>query len=135
MTSSQESKAVAKELFDAMAAGDGQKLDALLADDIVWDFPGNFDFSGTHVGKTAVFTDLIGAIDALYSPEGRALDVQAIIADGHLVAAEYIGHNVGKDGKKYENLYAWFLEIADGRVRRIRTHTDTLHIREVLSES
>lgn len=40
--------------FEALGAGDMDGVQALMADDIVWHFPGNSPISGTFTGKDAV---------------------------------------------------------------------------------
>ena len=45
---------VVRRLYAARAAGDFAAVAALLADDIVWHEPGQFDYSGDHVGKDSV---------------------------------------------------------------------------------
>jgi len=49
-----ENADVVRRLYAARAAGDFEEVAELLADDIVWHEPGEFDYSGDHSGKAVV---------------------------------------------------------------------------------
>jgi uncharacterized protein len=49
-----ENADVVRRLYAARAAGDFATVAELLADDVVWHEPGEFDYSGDHCGKAVV---------------------------------------------------------------------------------
>lgn len=126
------SENVVKELFAAMQAGDGDKVGDLLSDDIKWTFPGNLPFSGTHEGKEAVFSDLLAVTGPEFEPGHLSIEMRNMLADGDLVVAEYTGKNLTKSGKNYENEYVFVVEVADGKVKEIRTYADTIYMKETI---
>lgn len=64
MTLADDTLATAKSYFAALQTGDMAKLDALLADDIVWHQPGQNPFSGRQEGKAAVYKMIGGMMTA-----------------------------------------------------------------------
>jgi uncharacterized protein len=55
---------IVRRLYAARAGGDFDEVARLLADDIVWHEPGEFDYSGDHSGKAAVLALLRGLAEA-----------------------------------------------------------------------
>lgn len=46
----------------------------------------------------------------------RPVRIRAVCADGDGVAVLWDGRGVARDGKPYENSYAWYLVLRDGKV-------------------
>ena len=131
-TSTEESKQVAQAFFAAMAAGDGDTIGNLLSDDVSWTFPGDMPFSATHVGKEAVFADLLAQTGPYFEPGHLGIEIHNVLADGPLVVVEYTGRNLTKTGRKYENEYVFVIEVADGQIQKIRAYFDTIYTRELM---
>jgi ketosteroid isomerase-like protein len=127
-----EQEQVATRLFEAMEAGNGDVVGELLAEDVTWTFPGDFEFSGTHVGKASVFSDLLAVTGPYFEPGHLSIEMRNLISHGNLVVAEYIGRNRTVTGRDYENPYVFVLEVENGKIKAIRTYTDTIHTRKVM---
>jgi ketosteroid isomerase-like protein len=127
-----DAERVVSDLFEAMRAGDGDRVGALLAEDVTWTFPGTLPWSGQHVGKEAVFSDLLAVTGPYFEPGNLGIEMHNLLSDGGLVVAEYTGRNLTKTGRQYENEYVFVVEVADGLIRHIRTYGDTLYMKDTI---
>jgi uncharacterized protein len=127
-----DAERVVSDLFEAMAAGDGDRVGALLADDVTWTFPGTFPWSGHHQGKEAVFSDLLAVTGPYFEPGHLSIDMHNLLSGGNLVVAEYTGRNLTKTGRQYENEYVFVVEVEDGAIKHIRTYGDTLYMQDTI---
>jgi ketosteroid isomerase-like protein len=95
---------VVQGLWDRFEARDWEGAGELLHDDVVVDWP--------HTGERFVGRDRVIGMNAAY-PEGWAIHVRRIVAEGDRVASEvYVTH---PDGNAYA---ASFFELRDGRIAR-----------------
>jgi ketosteroid isomerase-like protein len=46
----------------------------------------------------------------------RPVEIRGVYADGDTVIVLWDGHGVANDGQPYENSYAWFMRLAQGKV-------------------
>jgi len=92
-------EAVVRRMVDALQRADPEAIAALLADDVVYHFPGRSAVAGTYQGRDAVmglfrsFGQLLGGPPAL-----RAHDVVA--SEAHVV--ELATHSAARGGRPYE---------------------------------
>jgi ketosteroid isomerase-like protein len=127
-----DAEIIGREFVDALNAGDSASLDRLFAEDVTWTFPGDFEFSGTHDGKTAVFERFLGPAGALFDPPATPpIELHNVVAQDGVVAVEYTARMRTAIGKNYENHYVLMLDVADGRIRHVREYNDTSHLRSV----
>jgi ketosteroid isomerase-like protein len=71
--------------YEAFRAGDTQRMDQLLADDVVWHVGGRSKLSGTHTGKQEVM-ELFARQAQLFGGSPR-IDVHDIVGnDDHVIA-------------------------------------------------
>lgn len=60
------------------------------------------------------------------------IEIQSIIVDGDRVAVEAVGSATHPgNGRKYDNLYCYVLEIKDGQIILLREYQDTLLVFDV----
>jgi len=102
--------------MDAWAAGTGGPYD-LLADDAVWTISGNSLASKTYPSKEAFMSEVIRPFNARMS-ERLIPSVHALYAEGETVVAHFDAQGTARDGKPYNNSYAWILTLRDGRIVR-----------------
>jgi uncharacterized protein len=127
-----ELRSIGREFIDALNAGDAERLDRLFADDVRWTFPGNFDFSGTHEGKAAVFEGFLGPAGSLFEPPATPpIELRNVITGDDVVALEYVARMRSAIGKDYENHYVLMVDVADGKINHVREYNDTLHLQSV----
>lgn len=125
MTSTEESnQALVEQAFARWSAGTGGPYD-LLAPDAVWTIVGQSDASRTYPSREAFITEVIQPFNARMS-QGLKPTIRQITTDGDKAIIFFDAAGVAKDGKPYENTYAWFWEMRDGRVVRAHAFFDSL---------
>ena len=108
----------------AWAAGTGSPYD-LLADDVVWTIVGNSLASKTYPSKAAFIGEVIQPFVARMSV-GLKPVIREIHASGDTVVVLFDAAGTAKDGKPYENTYAWFLDLKDGRITKATAFFDSI---------
>lgn len=122
-------RAAVKAAFAAWAAGVGGPYD-LLDEHVVWTIVGRSDASREYSSKEAFMSGVIRPFNARMS-EGLKPTIRQITTDGDKVIIFFDAAGVAKDGLPYENTYAWFWEMRDGRVVRAHAFYDSIAFNEL----
>jgi ketosteroid isomerase-like protein len=128
MTSSTETlanKGLVKDSFDRWAAGTGSPFE-LLADDAEWTIEGHSVASKTYPSREAFMAEVIRPFNARMSV-GLKPTVRSITAEDDRVVILFDAHGTARDGQPYDNNYAWFFEMARGRVIKASAFFDAIH--------
>lgn len=133
--SGQSNAEVVQNLFAAFGRADIPGVLELLADDVVWAFPGPtvIPFAGErhgHAGATEFFTALGGAV------EFERFEVRELVAQGDKVVA--LGFERGRaraSGRTFENHWALVFTVRAGRVTHFRSYEDTAALVEAFRAS
>ena len=104
---------VVRRLYAARAVGDFDAVARLLAGDIVWHEPGQFDYSGDHVGKDAVLT-LLGALAATTS--GTFTLTPGAVLTTREYAVTTVHWSAERAGQRAEGAEVAVYRLNDGRV-------------------
>jgi ketosteroid isomerase-like protein len=87
---------IVRELLDALEARDVPAIEALLADDIVYYFPGRSPVAGTHRGREAV-VGLFRAFASLFDGPIEMSTHDVVASEAHVVdLATYAGSRGGE---------------------------------------
>jgi ketosteroid isomerase-like protein len=119
-----ENKELMREVFDALAEGDGRPFIGALADDVVWRIIGSTDWSGTWEGKADVQAKLLDPLFAQFATRYRNRAIRLIAEDDHVVI-ECRGDVTTKSGHPYRNTYCYVCRLEGGRVRELTEYCDT----------
>jgi ketosteroid isomerase-like protein len=122
-------KAAVERAFAAWANGTGSPYE-LLAEDVVWTIVGRSRASKTYDSREAFMRDVIRPFNARMSM-GLRPEVRHLYADGDTVVAFFDARGVARDGRAYENTYAWFLTLRDGRIVRAFAFFDSVAFNEL----
>jgi ketosteroid isomerase-like protein len=117
-------------VFQAFGRGDIPGVLALLAEDVLWFFPGPpaIPFAGErrgHEGATQFFQTLGGAV------EFEQFEVRELVAQGDKVVA--LGFERGRvraTGRTFDNPWALVFTLRGGRVAEFRSYEDTAALAE-----
>lgn len=120
----EENKAIVTRSFDAWAAGTGSPYD-LLAEDVVWTIAGNSLASKTYPSRAAFIGEVIQPFVARMSV-GLKPVIRHMYADGDTVIIHFDAAGTAKDGKPYENTYAWFLDLDGGKIVKATAFYDSV---------
>lgn len=117
-------KAIVQQAFDAWAAGTGSPYD-LLAENAVWTITGNSLASKTYPSREAFIGEVIRPFVARMSV-GLKPVIRDIHSDGDTVIVLFDAAGTARDGQPYENTYAWFLDLTDGKIVKATAFFDSI---------
>jgi uncharacterized protein len=120
---------VVRSFFERLNAEDLEGIRALLTPDAAWlpqarDIPG----AGQYRGRDVIVDEFLRPVRGLFadgSPRNRIL---SMASNGSVVLLETHGTGHLKDGRPYDNRYAWAFEVRDGKVAEIREYLDSHYI-------
>lgn len=129
MADLETNKAVVRDFFHRLSAGDADALLALYADDVQCWTAGDLPFSGLHPKEElrAMIEGVVGVF-----PEGWRFTVKTLTAEDDRVAAEaeVVGKHVS--GRTYHQRYHFLFWIRGNKIRRFHEYFDTKHAADVL---
>jgi len=120
---------VIADFLPAMASNDRSVLLAVLAEDMVWHTPPSTipEFRGPHRGRAAALELIGGAGSSLFVRGSQRVEIEHVIAEGELAAAQFRQVARTTAGRDYDNLYAFFFRVRDGRIQELWENTDTAY--------
>ncbi len=127
--SSTQSEAVVRRFFELLNAEDLEGVRALLTEDGAWlpqarDMPG----AGEYRGRNVIVDEFLTPIRGLFAPGSPRNRILSMASNGPLVLVETHGTGHLKDGRPYDNRYAWAFEVRGGKVAMIREYLDSNYI-------
>lgn len=121
-------KALVEAAFDAWRHGTGSSYD-LLADDAAWTIVGRSDAAGTYPSREAFMNAVIRPFNARMR-ERLEPTIRSIYTDRDTVIVLFDASGTATDGGRYDNTYAWFLEMRDSRIVRAHAFFDSVAFNE-----
>jgi uncharacterized protein len=120
------------DFFAKLSTGDLEKVRDLFHEEATWeamvkDIPG----VGVHRGRKGIVDDFLKPIRGMFAPGDPKVALTSIASKGALVIAESRGFGHVADGRPYDNLYCWAIEIKDGKIHRLREYMDSLYISKI----
>jgi uncharacterized protein len=103
--------------FDAWRDGTGTVND-VFAPEMVWRIEGHSLASKEYRNKQQFIDEVLAPFGARFSSSDpfRPTTIRSVYADGDTVIVLWDGRGTAKDGRPYENSYAWFMKLRDGKV-------------------
>ena len=129
-----ETEASRKLVLDYLAAqgsGEGDKMVALLADDVVWRPPAAAGF-GQPTGRDAVLQAMAEAGPKFFDLSTMQVEVKWILAEGDKVVIRQSVNAKAANGRDYSNEYVWVYICRDGQIAEIEEHVDSQRFKEVI---
>jgi ketosteroid isomerase-like protein len=126
-------KQMLQEVFDELAAGNGQPFMDALADDVRWTAIGTSPWSRTYEGKETIVAELMRPLFSQFADQYRARATR-IVAEDDIVVVEARGQVMTKSGQPYNQTYCYVMRLADGRVRELTEYMDTDLVNQVLQD-
>ncbi|MCS6924885.1 MAG: nuclear transport factor 2 family protein [Candidatus Binatia bacterium] len=130
--SAEANKKLVLDFFENFSAGKFDDALAMMAENATWwvaGKPDKFPLAGTK--SKAQFAELVKGIGAAM-PKGLKITPKGITAEGDRVALEAESYGELANGKVYNNLYHFLIEVRDGKIQAVREYLDTMHANEVL---
>jgi ketosteroid isomerase-like protein len=115
--------------LQTLSSGDLEKIRATFHDDAVWQVQVKGILGeGAHRGKKAIVDEFLAPVRGMFKPGDPKLNITSLASRGPLVLGEVEARGTFADGRPYENLYVFVIEIKDGKVYRLREYMDSLYV-------
>ena len=127
--SSDANKAFVLDFFDALNAGDVERVVNAYAADGCVETKGNTLISGSYP-----LDKIAAAVAAIFDvfPKGLRFTVTGMVAEGDKVAVEALSEGEHVSGRTYRNEYHFLFELREGKLKRLKEYMDTERISDVL---
>jgi len=104
------------------------------AEDLEWSAMGTgVPGAGTVRGRSAVL-QLIGSIRELFEPGHMEGEVVHMLVEGSWAAAETRVSARMRDGRRYQNRYGFFIQVANRRIQVVREYFDTYYVHNLIGD-
>jgi len=127
-----ESEQLVLRFLATLSAGDLEGVRRMLHEEATWtpqvrSVPG----AGIHRGPRGIVDDFLTPIRGLFRPGDPQIFVDTIASRGSFVMLESHSGGCLADGRPYENLYAWAVEVRDGKIFALREYFDSHYVMEL----
>jgi ketosteroid isomerase-like protein len=130
-----ESERIVMRFFETLSTSDFDRIREFIHDEATWvamvkDIPG----VGVHKGKKGIVDEFLKPIRGMFAPGDPKVTLTSMASKGPLVICESTGSGKVADGRPYDNLYCWAIELKDGKIYRLREYMDSLYISKLFGE-
>lgn len=103
--------------FKAWQQGTGAITD-VFAPDMIWRIEGHSLASKEYTDKQQFIDEVLTPFGARFASADpfRPTAIRGVYADGDTVIVLWDGRGIANDSQPYENSYAWFMRLRDGKV-------------------
>lgn len=124
-----EAERLVVQFFNTLSTGELEKVRVLLHEEATWapqvkGVPG----AGVHRGRKGIIDEFLAPVRGLFKPGDPKVNMLTIASKGPLVFVESHGLGELADGRRYDNRYAWAIEVRDGKIFAIREYMDSLYV-------
>jgi uncharacterized protein len=121
--------AIVRRSFEAWSAGTGGPFE-LLAPEATWTIVGRSVAAKTYKSRDAFINEVIKPFNARMRV-GLKPRIHDIYADGDTVIVLFDASATAVDGKPYDNTYAWFLDMRNGKIVKATAFFDALEFNDL----
>ena len=130
-----DSERIVLQFLATLSAGDLEAVRDMLHEEATWtpqmrDVPG----AGVHRGKRGIVDEFLAPVRSLFRPGDPKIFVDTIVSRGSLVMLESHSGGALADGRPYQNLYAWAVEVKDGKIHALREYFDSHYVMGLMSK-
>ena len=108
---------------------DPVKLETMVADHFEWRLMTRMPGFAPVKGKQALGGFAKGL--KVMMPHGANIRIDTVFSEGNHVSVQAESDTTASNGKKYNNLYHFYLSFAGDKIAEVREYCDTNHAREV----
>ena len=120
---------IVRELYEAFAAADRNRIRAVFADDIEWLQMDGFPNGGRWVGADVVFNNVLDKLNATWD-NWKSIGEEYLDAGDQIVVLGYYSGMHKISGGSFKALFAHVYTLVDGKIVRFEQFTDTAKIVE-----
>ncbi|MEM9175417.1 MAG: nuclear transport factor 2 family protein [Myxococcota bacterium] len=125
------SKQIVLDYLAAQGRGDGEKMAALLADDVQWRPPLGVPI-GQPTGRETVMRTMAEAGAKFFDLSTMQVEIKWIVAEGDKVVIRQSATAKATNGRDYANEYVWVYIVRDGRIAEIEEHVDSKRFADIV---
>jgi ketosteroid isomerase-like protein len=125
----QQNRKLIEDGFERWANNKGLFFD-LLDENVEWIITGNGPLSKTYTSRKQFLQEAIAPISARLSKQITP-KIRSIYSDGDTVIVIWDGTSTAKDGKPYNNTYAWVMTIKNGHIIKAIAFFDTIALADL----
>jgi ketosteroid isomerase-like protein len=133
ITPKNDVEGIALDFLRMLDEDDFEGLRNLLTEDAEWATQSNVLLAAKFVGNDRIVEELLKPYSALFA-ELPVNTIVSVASSDSLVLMESHSHGVLKDGRSYDNLYAWAIEVRDGHVAVVREYLDSAYVVQMLGD-
>ena len=113
----ESNRRVVRAAFEGWQAGTSA-ITELFAPDMVWRIEGHSLASRKYRGAQQFIDEVLEPFGARFrsGEPFRPVRIRTVLADGDNVVVLWDGRGIANDQLPYENTYAWFMQLRDGKV-------------------
>jgi uncharacterized protein len=124
-----ESERIVLRFLATLSDGDLESVRRMLHDEATWtpqvkSVPG----AGVHKGPAGIVDNFLKPIRGLFRAGDPKIHVDSIASRDSFVMVESHSGGYFADGRPYDNLYAWAVEVRDGKVYALREYFDSHYV-------
>jgi uncharacterized protein len=121
---------IVRHFFETLSSGDLEKLRMLLHEQATWNvMVVGIQGAGEKKGRKAIIDDFLKPVrEGLFEPKDPKVVIQTLVLQGPLAAVEAKGLGKMKNGKEYNNRYAFMIEIKDDKVFSLHEYMDSHYV-------
>ena len=129
-----DSERLVLQFLATLSAGDLEGVRQMLHEEAIWQpqmrgVPG----AGIHRGRKGIVDNFLMPVRGLFRSGDPKILVDTLVSKGPLVMVESHSGGCLADGRPYENLYAWAVEVRDGKIHTLREYFDSHYVVELMA--
>ena len=113
---------------------DGAPFTDFFAPEMTWRIEGHSAASRAYANKSEFINEVLAPFGRRFSTSDpfRPVSIRGVYADGDTVIVLWDGRGTTIENTTYENSYAWFMQMRDGKVAEVTALTDSILLNELL---
>ena len=121
---------IVRQFFEALSSGDLKKLCMMLHEQATWDvMVTGIQGAGEKRGRKTIIDDFLKPVrEGLFEPGDPKVLIQSLVLQGPRAGVEAKGLGKLKNGKEYDNRYAFMIEIKDDRIFPLHEYIDSYYM-------
>lgn len=135
MNESKNEKLVRRFFEEALNSGDLEKIRSCFHPEATWTpmTKANIPGMGVHRGRKGIVDEFLAPVRGLFVEGDPKNRIENLFGKGDFVLVETHGTGTFRNGRSYDNRYAWIVEVKDGMIFAIREYMDTAYIASITS--
>jgi ketosteroid isomerase-like protein len=134
-TESKNETLVRRFFEEALNTGDLEKIRPYFHPDATWTpmAKTNIPGTGVHRGRKGIVDEFLAPVRGLFVDGDPKNEIENMFGKEDFVLVETHGTGTFRNGRAYDNRYAWIVEIRDDMIFAIREYMDTAYIASITS--